>query len=227
MVSYQVQLNPRFSGTKVKLLQSAHIVHVQSAFGQRLKGLRTPLQTFKINFSIKKSAGKRDAVFSRPENGLPHPPDRFVIGGDDVLDDVVMKRRHWRRLVALVQDAVGVRRNSLLGRGVEVVRSWVVFVSWNETNRIFCVAAENQTFASKVIELVEFENRNSVLNFSNNNFPSLLDPEVEVAAPKRAIKVIGQISVPLSNWQRSRKVQHCIDLGQVLDRGAFEPGCAQ
>ena len=64
-----------------------------------------------------------------------------------------MQRGHWGQLLALVQDPVGVGRNSLFGRGVEVVGAWVVLVGGRELDRVFGVAVENEALGLEVVQL--------------------------------------------------------------------------
>ncbi len=64
-----------------------------------------------------------------------------------------MEWRHRRRLLALVEDPVGVGRDSLLGGGVEVVGAGVVLVGWRESDGVLCVPVEDEAFSFKIVQL--------------------------------------------------------------------------
>ena len=119
--------------------------------------------------------------------------------------------------MAFVQDAVSVRRHPLLRRRVKVVGAGVVLVGRDELDGVLDVAVENEALVLEVVELVELEDGDAVLDFPDDNFPGLFDPEVEVSAPECAVKVVGKVPVSFPDGQRSGQVQHGVDLAQVLD----------
>ena len=119
--------------------------------------------------------------------------------------------------MALVQDAVCVRRHPLLGRRVKVVGARIVFVGRDELDGVLGVAVENEALVLEVVELVELEDRDAVLDFPDDDLPGLFDPKVEVPAPEGTVKVVGKVPVTFPNGQGPRQVQHRVDFGQVLD----------
>ena len=119
--------------------------------------------------------------------------------------------------MAFVQDAVSVRRHPLLRRRVKVVGAGVVLVGRDELDGVLDVAVENEALVLEVVELVELEDGDAVLDFPDDNFPGLFDPEVEVSAPECAVKVVCKVPVSFPDGQRSGQVQHGVDLAQVLD----------
>ena len=55
--------------------------------------------------------------------------------------------------MTLIQDSIGVGRNTLLGGRVEVVRARVVLVRRRELDRVLNISVENKALVFQVVEL--------------------------------------------------------------------------
>ena len=60
-------------------LDGAHVVDAQPSAGDRLQGLRPPLEALQVDLSVEETSGHGDQIPARFQRCLPHPPDWTVV----------------------------------------------------------------------------------------------------------------------------------------------------